>query len=53
VVPGAEGVAYRLLEALVLPYGTWLVVCGMGCLAAAERLLREPVSTRVAFARAA
>lgn len=53
IVPGAEGVVYRLLEALVLPYGTWLVVCGMGCLAAAERLLREPAGVGVAVARVA
>jgi hypothetical protein len=53
VVPGAEGIAYRLLEALILPYGTWLVLFGMMCLAAGERLLREPISTRLALARAA
>ncbi len=53
VAPGAEGVVYRLLEALVLPYGTWLVVIGMVCLAAAERLLREPERAQLALAQAA
>lgn len=46
------GLGYRVLEALVLPYGTWLVIFGMFCLAAAERLLREPAGARFALAKA-
>ncbi len=38
----SAGLAGRLIEAFVLPYGTWLVLLAMVCLAAAEALRGRP-----------